>query len=110
MICAMRMARAPWLVLLVTLAALAAAAGVEAADESPRLSGVVNVNTATVEELQLLPGIGQARASALISERKQRGGFKTVEELIEVKGIGETGLQRLRPYVSLTGKTTARRR
>jgi competence protein ComEA len=79
-----------------------------AADDGGGLTGVVNVNTASVEELQLLPGIGEARAEALIALRKQRGGFKSVDELRDVKGIGEAGLAKLRPFVSLDGKTTAR--
>jgi len=74
-----------------------------------RLSGSVNVNTATAEQLQLLPGIGASRATALIDERKRRGGFRRVEELLEVKGIGEASLEQLRPYVTLEGKTTAQR-
>ncbi len=77
-------------------------------DGDPALSGVVNVNTATVEELQLLPGIGEARAQAVVAMRKKRGGFKSVDDLLEVKGIGETGLDRLRPHLTLTGRTTAR--
>jgi competence protein ComEA len=70
--------------------------------------GVVNINTATVDELQLLPGIGEARARAVLEERKRRGGFQKVEDLLEVKGIGESGLAKLRPHVTLEGKTTAR--
>ena len=71
------------------------------------LSGVVNVNTASVEQLELLPGIGEARARAVIATRKSRGGFKSVDELTEVKGIGESALDRMRPFVTVTGKTTA---
>ena len=78
------------------------------ADATPALTGVVNVNTATADELQLLPGVGESRARAVIALRKQRGGFKSVEQLEEVKGIGPTGLARMRPFVSLSGKTTAR--
>ena len=72
-----------------------------------QLTGVVNLNTATQEELQLLPGIGESRARAVIEARKRRGGFQKVEDLLEVKGIGEAGLQKLRPHVTLEGKTTA---
>ena len=71
------------------------------------ISGVVNLNTATVEELQLLPGIGESRARAVIEARKRRGGFQKVEDLLEVKGIGEAGLAKIRPHVTLEGKTTA---
>lgn len=91
---------------LAALAALALAPPSLAAD--PGLSGTVNVNTATLEELQLLPGIGESRARAMIAERKQRGGFKKVDDLLEVKGIGDTSLEQLRPYVTTQGKTTAR--
>ena len=72
------------------------------------LSGVVNVNTASAEELQLLPGVGESRARAIVSARATRGGFHQVEELVEVKGIGVVLLERLRPFVALDGKTTAR--
>ena len=72
------------------------------------LSGVVNVNTASAEELSLLPGVGPARAKKIIELRQQRGGFKRVEDLLEVKGIGEASLAKLRPYVALQGETTLR--
>ncbi len=89
--------------------ALAASAGL-AAEAPSKLTGVVNVNTATETQLQLLPGIGEARARALIALRKQRGGFKSLGELRDVKGIGEAGLERLRPFVRFEGKTTAQLR
>ena len=88
--------------------ACAVALAAQAADSQPGLTGTVNVNTATAEELQLLPGIGAARAEALIELRKQRGGFKSLEQLKDVKGIGDASLERLRPYVRFEGKTTAR--
>ena len=65
------------------------------------------MNIASPEELQILPGIGESRAQAIVAERDERGGFKSVDELVEVKGIGEAMLVRLRPYVSLSGKSTA---
>jgi len=102
-----RMARASVLALVAALGVLLAAPPTLAAGETG-LSGVVNINTATAEELQLLPGIGEARARAVIELRKRNGGFKSVDELTQVKGIGETALERLRPYVRTEGKTTAR--
>lgn len=71
------------------------------------ISGVVNVNSATAEELSLLPGVGPAKAQAILEYRKQHGAFKRVEELSEVKGIGDKALERMRPHVALDGKTTA---
>ena len=87
------------------IAAAISASALSAFAES--VTGVVNLNTATVEELQLLPGIGESRARAVIEARKRRGGFQKVEDLLEVKGIGEAGLEKLRPHVTLEGKTTA---
>ena len=85
--------------------ALAAAAPAFAA---AKLSGVVNVNTATAEQLTLLPGIGDARAREIVAARQKQGGFKRIEDLLAIKGIGETGLAKLRPYISLQGETTLR--
>jgi competence protein ComEA len=91
---------------LAALAAIALGLPALAADSGPK--GTVNVNTATLEELQLLPGVGESRARAMIEARKQRGGFKSVDDLLEVKGIGAASLEKLRPYVTTEGKTTAR--
>lgn len=88
---------------------LALAGVAQAADTVERLSGVVNLNTADAEQLQLLPGVGEKRAAAIIDIRSSKGGFKSVEELVEVKGVGAVLLERLRPHLTLSGKTTARR-
>ena len=69
--------------------------------------GVVNVNTATVEELVQLPGIGEKRAQAILEARQQRGGFKSVDELLEIRGIGPANLEKLRPHLSVSGKSGA---
>ncbi len=75
---------------------------------SASLQGVVNVNTASVEELQLLPGVGESRARAIVDARQARGGFHRIDELVEVKGIGDKLLERLRPFLATQGRTTAR--
>ena len=61
----------------------------------------INVNKATVEQLQVLPRIGIKVAQRIVDYRKAHKGFKTVEELRNVKGIGAKTLEGLRPYVSL---------
>jgi competence protein ComEA len=106
MICKKRCGRVLSLALLAAFGLTLAGSSL-AEDTSPRLVGAVNINTATPEQLELLPGIGEARARAVVSMRKQRGGFKSVDELTEVKGIGEAALERLRPFVRTEGKTTA---
>ncbi len=89
------------------LALLVAALPTQGAQAELPLTGTVNVNTASVQELELLPGVGKTRAQAIISARKQHGGFKSLDELVEAKGIGAALLKRLRPMLTLTGKTTA---
>ena len=72
-----------------------------------KISGVVNVNTASAAELEMLPGIGASRAKAVIEAREAKGGFKSLDDLLAVKGIGEASLAKLRPHLTLEGKTTA---
>jgi competence protein ComEA len=68
--------------------------------------GTVNVNTATVQELQLLPRVGPALAQRILEFREKNGPFKSPEELMRVKGIGEKSFALLKPYVTTSGPTT----
>lgn len=86
-------------------AALAGAApGTGTAEEKP---SVVNLNTATLDELVALPGVGEKRAQAILDARKERGGFESVDDLLDVRGIGAANLEKLRPHLSLGGKAGA---
>lgn len=67
---------------------------------------VVNVNTATPEQLRLLPGIGPALAERLLRARARRA-FRSLGALRRVRGIGRATLQRLARHVVLAGPTTA---
>ena len=62
-------------------------------------SGPVNLNTATPDQLEDLPGVGPATAQAILDYRKEHGRFTNVDELIDVRGIGEAKLAALRPKV-----------
>ena len=90
--------------LLAVLCNTALAAGNEPAARASggAIVGVVNVNSATAEELALLPGVGPAKAQAILEYRKEHGAFKRVEDLAEVKGIGDKLASRL--IVELKGR------
>ncbi len=90
------------------LTALVVCAAATALAQTTSLSGVVNVNLATAEQLELLPGIGPARAEAIIVYRKKHGPFQKVEDLVEVSGIGDKALERIKPHCVVQGKTTAK--
>ena len=70
------------------------------------LQGVVNINTASLDELELLPGVGPAKARRIVAYRQQHA-FRTIEELARVKGIGPKTVRRLRPNLVVRGPTTA---
>ena len=70
------------------------------------VDGVVNLNTAPVEVLGLLPGIGPAKAAEIAAYRKKRP-FRTVDELVRIKGIGRKMVRRLRAHLAVSGPTTA---
>ena len=63
--------------------------------------GLVAVNTATASELEVLPGVGPVLAGRIVAHRDDHGGFETVEDLLDVSGIGEAILARLRPLVRI---------
>ena len=76
-----------------------AAAGL--ADAAGARAMKVDLNTATAEELDTLPGIGPATAEAIIRHRETHGRFRSVTDLLEVRGIGEAKLAQLRPLVKV---------
>jgi competence protein ComEA len=68
----------------------------------------ININTASKDELVALPGIGPAKAQAILDYRKSHGPFKSVEELKDVKGIGAKRFEKLKPELAVTGPTSVK--
>ena len=85
--------------------AVALCAPLAARAEAPSGKGVVNVTSASVEELERLPGIGEKKAAAIVDHRRTHP-LRKLEDLTKVKGIGRKTVARLRPYLTLAGPTT----
>jgi len=68
---------------------------------APLANAALDLNTATKDDLVALSGIGPAKAQAIIDYRTQHGGFKTVEELKDVKGIGARRFERLKSEITV---------
>lgn len=65
--------------------------------------GFIDINRASADVLETLPGIGPAKARAIIETREALGGFRSVEDLLKVKGLGEVTVGRLRDKVTVSG-------
>ena len=74
----------------------------EETKESITVTGPINLNTATQEELDSLPGIGPSKALDIIAYRKEHQGFKTIEELKNVKGIGDATFNKLKDKIMVS--------
>ncbi|MDA2917940.1 ComEA family DNA-binding protein [Desulfobacterota bacterium AH_259_B03_O07] len=62
----------------------------------------ININTASVEQLVELPGIGESTASKIVAYREQNGGFKTIDDLLNVKGIGERKYEKMKSLITVS--------
>ncbi len=86
-----------------TSAAKASPAGrVRATPASP-----VNINAATAAQLQTLPGVGASTAQRILDYRQKNNGFKKIEELMNVRGVGEKSFLKLKPLVVISGERAA---
>jgi competence protein ComEA len=69
---------------------------------TPAPSGpALNLNAATAEQLEALPGVGKATADRILEYRQKSGGFKKVEDLMNVRGIGEKSFLKLKPLITV---------
>lgn len=92
---------------ILTLTLILAAIGTVAmADEAAAPAGTVNLNTADVAQLTLLPRVGEKAAQRIIDYRTEHGPFKKSADLMQVKGFGAKTYELVSPYVSVSGNTT----
>jgi len=70
------------------------------------LSGKLNLNTASEEQLMLLPSVGPSKAERVVAWRKKNGGFKRTADLRRVKGFGYKTFKRLEPFLDIKGDNT----
>lgn len=67
--------------------------------------GKININTATIEEFKLLPGVGESTAKNIMAYRQANGSFKAVSDIVKVKGIGDKKFKKLQEYLKIDGKS-----
>ena len=78
-----------------------------AAKPAASAPAVVNLNTATATQIATLPGVGEKAAQRIIEYREKNGGFKKIEELMNVKGIGEKSFLKLKPLITVGDSKSA---
>jgi len=74
----------------------------KAATPSASSGTPINLNTATVAQLETLPGIGKSTAERILEYRQKNGGFKKVEDLMNVRGIGEKSFLKMKALITVT--------
>ena len=70
-------------------------------ENSEQAEMLINVNSATEAELDALPGIGKVTAERIVIYRTEQGPFASVDELLQVRGVGKKVLEKIRPFVSI---------
>jgi competence protein ComEA len=76
---------------------------------SPASAGTpLDLNSASVAQLESLPGIGKATAERIVEYREKNGGFKKIEDLMNVRGIGEKSFLTLKPLITVAAATAQR--
>lgn len=75
----------------------------DAEEEKNKFSGAVDINSAGIEELKKIPGVGESTAKKIIDYREENGGFSTKEEIINVSGIGKKKFESMKDYITVQG-------
>jgi len=74
--------------------------------KKPAIEGKLNINTATAEQIDMLPGMSKRKAAAVVEYRTKNGKFKTLEDLMKVPGIKQKKIDKIKDYVIFEGETT----
>ena len=82
-------------------------AGVALAAPKAAPAGKININTATAQQLETLPGVGAKLAARIVEYRQKAGGFKSAQELMNVQGVGEKNFARIQPHLTV-GESAAK--
>jgi comEA protein len=88
-------------VLVMCLSLALSSVSVLAQKSGPAVTEKVNLNTATVEQLRTLPGIGPAMAKLIVEHRTKAGKFTRIEEIMNIKGIGEKKFQKIKDRLTV---------
>ena len=72
-----------------------------AASESGENTGLINLNTASVNQLMTLPGIGESKAKDIVRYREENGGFQSIEDIMKISGIKEAVFQKIRSLITV---------
>lgn len=93
--------------IVLTAPALGAQSKTAAPKSAATAAAPVNLNTATVEQLATIPGVGPKMAERIIDYRQKNGGFKKVEDLMNVSGVGEKSFLKMKPLITVTAAKPA---
>jgi competence protein ComEA len=97
-----------WRAVAVGLCMMVAGQGYAAKAGPPKVSGVANLNEASLAQLDMLPGVSAKAAQKIVDYRKQHP-FTRAEELVKVKGFGKKKFDKLKPFVGVQGPTTLKK-
>ena len=91
-----------------SLPTMAQSAGAARSIAKPAVTSVININTASATALEALPGIGAKTAARIVEYRQRNGPFKKVEELMNIRGVGEKSFLKLKPQITVAGQKPER--
>lgn len=87
---------------------MAQSAGAARSTAKPAVTSAININTASARALEALPGIGAKTAARIVEYREKNGPFRKVEELMNIRGVGEKSFLKLKSQITVAGQKSER--